>query len=59
MFLIIFTVLTPARTKASGGIGLGLALVKQMALAHGGQVKVKSKIDKGSTFTVLLPADLH
>ncbi|AJQ26248.1 sensor histidine kinase [Pelosinus fermentans] len=49
----------PARTKASGGTGLGLALVKQMALAHGGQVKVKSKIDKGSTFTVLLPADLH
>jgi signal transduction histidine kinase len=49
----------PARTKQSGGTGLGLALVKQMTLAHGGQVKVDSIVGKGSTFTVLLPRNLH
>jgi signal transduction histidine kinase len=49
----------PARTKQSGGTGLGLALVKQMTLAHGGEVKVKSAVGQGSTFTVLLPKNLH
>lgn len=49
----------PARTKQSGGTGLGLALVKQMTLAHGGQVKVTSVVGQGSTFTVLLPKNLN
>lgn len=48
-----------ARTKKSGGTGLGLALVKQMALAHGGQVYVKSSLGQGSTFTLRLPLNLH
>ncbi|MBP2631985.1 MAG: integral rane sensor signal transduction histidine kinase [Firmicutes bacterium] len=48
-----------ARTKKSGGTGLGLALVKQMALAHGGQVYVKSSLGQGSTFTLRLPFNLH
>jgi len=48
-----------ARTKASGGTGLGLALVKQMVLAHGGKIKAESKLSQGSTFTVLLPIDRH
>lgn len=45
----------PARTKQSGGTGLGLALVKQMTLAHGGKVKVNSVVGQRSTFTVILP----
>lgn len=49
----------PARTKQSGGTGLGLALVKQMTLAQGGQVKVTSIVGQGSTFTVLLPSNLN
>jgi signal transduction histidine kinase len=49
----------PARTKQSGGTGLGLALVRQMALAHGGQVKVDSTLGQGSAFFILLPQKIH
>lgn len=48
-----------ARSKKSGGTGLGLALVKQMVTAHGGQVGVTSKLGQGSTFTVRLPLNKH
>lgn len=49
----------PARTKQSGGTGLGLALVKRMTLAHGGQVYAASTPGQGSTFTLKLPLNLH
>jgi two-component system phosphate regulon sensor histidine kinase PhoR len=38
------------------GLGLGLYYVKKIAEAHGGDVTVSSRIGKGSTFTVTLPA---
>lgn len=37
------------------GSGLGLSLVKHIAEAHGGKVLVNSVLDRGSTFTILLP----
>lgn len=37
------------------GSGLGLALVKHVTEAHGGRVRVKSKVGEGSTFIVELP----
>ena len=38
------------------GIGLGLALVKRIALDHGGKVSVKSTIGQGTEFIIELPA---
>jgi PAS domain S-box-containing protein len=38
-----------------GGVGLGLALVKEIIEAHNGQVVVDSREGKGSTFTITLP----
>jgi CheY-like chemotaxis protein/anti-sigma regulatory factor (Ser/Thr protein kinase) len=43
----------PARKHE--GTGLGLALTKRFALLHGGDVRVASSVDKGSTFTLSLP----
>jgi heavy metal sensor kinase len=38
------------------GAGIGLALVREIARAHGGEVSVESALEKGSVFTVRLPA---
>lgn len=48
-----------SRAKQSGGTGLGLALVKQMTTAHGGEVGVDSAVGRGSTFTLKLPLNPH
>jgi two-component system phosphate regulon sensor histidine kinase PhoR len=44
-----------ARSRELGGTGLGLAIVKHLARSQGGEVRVESKVDKGSTFYVTLP----
>ena len=45
----------PARSRATGGTGLGLAIVKHVAANHGGEVKLWSRTDTGSTFTLRVP----
>ena len=40
------------------GTGLGLAMVKLIVSGHGGEVRVSSHPDAGSTFTVVLPAQV-
>ena len=43
-------------TKGAGeGTGLGLALVKKLIEANKGKIEVESKVNVGSTFTLLLP----
>lgn len=39
------------------GSGLGLALARQIARLHGGDVTVESEIDHGSTFTLFIPGN--
>jgi len=43
----------------SRGLGLGLALCKAIVEAHGGEVRARSVLARGSTFTISLPAVTH
>ncbi len=45
----------PARSRHTGGSGLGLSIVKHVVQNHGGDVRVWSQATKGSTFTIRLP----
>jgi signal transduction histidine kinase len=42
--------------RRSDGAGLGLPIVRSVALAHGGWVELDSSLGQGSTFTIVLPA---
>jgi signal transduction histidine kinase len=44
-----------ARARSDGGTGLGLAIVRQVVEAHGGEVRLHSKVGVGSSFVVWLP----
>lgn len=44
-----------ARSRASGGFGLGLAIVHDLVTAMGGSIAVESTVGQGSRFCVLLP----
>ena len=37
------------------GSGLGLSIVKSIVEQHGGEVRVDSKLNRGSTFYIILP----
>ena len=46
----------PSRSRALGGTGLGMAIVKHIVERHRGRLLIDSVLGKGSTFHVLLPA---
>ena len=43
-----------ARSRESGGNGLGLAIAREIVTLHRGKISVASKLDEGTTFTVEL-----
>jgi signal transduction histidine kinase len=45
----------PSRSRETGGLGLGLAIVRRIAEAHGGHVSLASRPGSGARFTLSLP----
>jgi signal transduction histidine kinase len=45
----------PYFTRRSGGIGLGLAIVRRVAEAHGGAVRAENRPEGGALITIVLP----
>ena len=54
-FESVFQRFNQLKTTAEEGSGIGLAMVRELARANGGEVEVKSKEGEGSTFTLTLP----
>ncbi len=44
-----------ARSRETGGSGLGLSITKNVVLMHKGAIKLSSKVGEGSTFTLRIP----
>lgn len=47
-----------SRSKASGGIGLGLSIARDIAQAHGGQLVLSNRLEGGLDATLILPRHL-
>jgi len=45
----------PLFTTKAKGIGMGLAICKKIVEQHKGTIEAKSKVSKGTTFTIKLP----
>lgn len=44
-----------SRARAEGGSGLGLAIAKSIVEAHGGAIRVRSEVGRGTTFEITVP----
>jgi signal transduction histidine kinase len=45
----------PGASEGDGGVGLGLSLVKSIALRHGGTVSCRNRTEGGACFEIRLP----
>jgi len=52
---VLGKIFDPLFTTKAKGIGLGLAVCKSIIDRHGGGIEVKSRVGKGTTFTIKLP----
>jgi heavy metal sensor kinase len=50
-----FYVVDKSRFKETGGLGLGLSIVKQVADGHGAKIDVTSKVNRGTSFLIRFP----
>lgn len=48
-----------SRERVSGGLGVGMAVTKEIADRHHGYISVESELGKGTTFTLHLPREYH
>lgn len=55
---ILLKLFSPLVTTKAQGMGFGLAICKRIVETHGGNITVKTKLNKGTTFTVALPIEL-
>jgi len=46
-----------SRSRVTGGVGLGLSIVKDIIVAHKGTIEVASEINKGTVFVIRMPLD--
>ena len=46
-----------SRERARGGLGVGLAITKEIIDQHNGTITIESEVGKGTTFTLRIPQD--
>ncbi|WP_437947621.1 HAMP domain-containing sensor histidine kinase [Sorangium sp. So ce296] len=46
-----------SRTRATGGVGLGLMLARRIVEAHGGRLEIESRVGEGTTARIALPVE--
>ena len=46
-----------SRSRATGGVGLGLTIARRLVEAHGGHISVTSLSGRGTTFSFTVPVE--